>query len=233
MPPPSLALSLPDALPISSRPVLKTAYVCPASQSDVSVYKNLLFVSGEGLGGRIDCSTEGVKDTVSKVRLRGIRVFDISDITTRSEEHTSELQSPMYLVCLRRPSRFPFPTLFRSRAGPSSRPRTSVRRRRATCRSIRTSSSSRARAWADASTAAPRGSRIPSARCGCVGSASSTSATSLLDRKSTRLNSSHRCISYASAVPRAFPSRRSSDLEPARPQDRVRLSGVAERRVGL
>src|SRR5207249_1519426 len=60
----------------------KTAYLCPASQSDVSVYKNLLFVSGEGLGGRIDCSTEGVKDTVSKVRLRGIRVFDISDITT-------------------------------------------------------------------------------------------------------------------------------------------------------
>src|SRR3989454_905621 len=65
-----------------SRPVLKTAYLCPASQSDVSVYKNLLFVSGEGLGGRIDCSTEGVKDTVSKVRLRGICVFDISDITT-------------------------------------------------------------------------------------------------------------------------------------------------------
>jgi len=65
-----------------SRPVLKTAYLCPASQSDVSVYKNLLFVSGEGLGGRIDCSTEGVKDTVSKVRLRGIRVFDISDITS-------------------------------------------------------------------------------------------------------------------------------------------------------
>ena len=30
-------------------PTLKTAYFCPASQSDVSVYKNLLFVSGEGL----------------------------------------------------------------------------------------------------------------------------------------------------------------------------------------
>ena len=29
-------------------PTLKTAYFCPASQSDVSVYKNLLFVSGEG-----------------------------------------------------------------------------------------------------------------------------------------------------------------------------------------
>ncbi len=63
-----------------SRPVLKTAYLCPASQSDVSVYQNLLFVSGEGLSGRLDCGTEGVKDTVSKERLRGLRIFDISDI---------------------------------------------------------------------------------------------------------------------------------------------------------
>ena len=31
-----------------AQPTLKTAYYCPASQSDVSVYKNLLFVSGEG-----------------------------------------------------------------------------------------------------------------------------------------------------------------------------------------
>ena len=35
--------------PIPRQPALKTAYVCPASQSDVSVYKNLLFVSGEDL----------------------------------------------------------------------------------------------------------------------------------------------------------------------------------------
>src|SRR5205823_10724738 len=56
-------------------------YVCPASQSDVSVYKNLLFVSGEGLSGRIDCGTQGVKDTVSKDRLRGLQIFDISDIS--------------------------------------------------------------------------------------------------------------------------------------------------------
>ncbi len=62
------------------QPVLKTAYVCPASQSDVSVYRNLLFVSGEDLAARIDCGTQGVKDTVSKDRLRGIRIFDISDI---------------------------------------------------------------------------------------------------------------------------------------------------------
>ncbi|HEY8793383.1 MAG TPA: hypothetical protein VIM15_00445 [Gemmatimonadaceae bacterium] len=63
-----------------SHPSLKTAYYCPASQSDVSVYKNLLFVSGEGLSGRLDCSGEGVKDTVSKDRLRGLRIFDITDI---------------------------------------------------------------------------------------------------------------------------------------------------------
>ena len=59
---------------------LETAYYCPASQSDVSVYRNLLVVSGEGLTGRLDCGAEGVKDTVSKERLRGVRIFDISDI---------------------------------------------------------------------------------------------------------------------------------------------------------
>ena len=63
-----------------AKPALETAFVCPASQSDVSVYKNLLFVSGEGLSGRLDCGTEGVQDTVSNARLRGLRIFDISDI---------------------------------------------------------------------------------------------------------------------------------------------------------
>ena len=62
-------------------PVLKKSYLCPASQSDVSVYKNLLFVSGEGQTGRLDCGTQGVADTVSKDRLRGIRIFDATDIT--------------------------------------------------------------------------------------------------------------------------------------------------------
>jgi hypothetical protein len=64
-----------------AKPRLAKGYICPASQSDVSVYRNLLFVSGEGLGGRLDCGTEGVPDTVSKERLRGLRIFDISDIT--------------------------------------------------------------------------------------------------------------------------------------------------------
>src|SRR6185503_8884792 len=35
-----------------SQPTLRTAYFCPASQSDVSVYRNLLFVSGEDLTAR-------------------------------------------------------------------------------------------------------------------------------------------------------------------------------------
>jgi hypothetical protein len=61
-------------------PVLKKAFVCPGSQSDVSVYRKLLFVSGEALNGRTDCGTQGVSDTVSHDRLRGIRIFDITDI---------------------------------------------------------------------------------------------------------------------------------------------------------
>src|SRR3954468_21872579 len=81
-------------------PTLRTGYVCPASQRDVSVYRNLLFVSGEGLTGRVDCGTQGVQDTVSKERLRGLRIFDISDITkprnvgnvqTRRGSHTHTL----------------------------------------------------------------------------------------------------------------------------------------------
>ena len=44
------------------QPVLKFGNYCPASQSDVSVYKNLLFVSAEGNTGRIDCGDQGVKN---------------------------------------------------------------------------------------------------------------------------------------------------------------------------
>jgi len=63
-----------------ARPKLVVGYVCPASQSDVSVYRNLLFVSAEGMGGRLDCGTQGVRDSVSADRIRGIRILDISDI---------------------------------------------------------------------------------------------------------------------------------------------------------
>jgi hypothetical protein len=62
------------------KPTLRTAYVCPGSQSDVSVYRNLLFVSAEATNARLDCGLQGVTDTVSNERVRGIRIFDISDI---------------------------------------------------------------------------------------------------------------------------------------------------------
>ena len=64
-----------------AKPFLKEGYVCPGSQSDVSVYRNLLFVSGESTSGRLDCGLQGVQDTVSHDRLRGIRIFDMSDIS--------------------------------------------------------------------------------------------------------------------------------------------------------
>jgi hypothetical protein len=63
-----------------AHPTLKVAYFCPASQSDVSVFRNLLFVSGEGTSGRLDCTAAGVHDSVSHDRLRGVRIFDITDI---------------------------------------------------------------------------------------------------------------------------------------------------------
>jgi len=64
------------------KPKIVLTYLCPASQSDVSVYKNLLFVSGEGQTGRVDCGIQGVPEPISKDRLRGIRIFDISNMSS-------------------------------------------------------------------------------------------------------------------------------------------------------
>ncbi len=63
-----------------AKPVMVTAYTCPASQNDISVYRNLMFMSAEANNGRTDCMPGGVRDTVSALRMRGVRVFDISDI---------------------------------------------------------------------------------------------------------------------------------------------------------
>ncbi|MCC6774885.1 MAG: hypothetical protein IT360_27200 [Gemmatimonadaceae bacterium] len=63
-----------------AKPELVTAFSCPASQNDVSVYKNLMFMSAEANNGRVDCLPGGVPDTVSAIRFRGVRVFDITDI---------------------------------------------------------------------------------------------------------------------------------------------------------
>ena len=76
---------------------LLTTLVCPGGQGDVSVYKNLLFMSVEMPNGRLDCGTQGFPPepppppgaekenrrripVAQKDRFRGVRVFDISDI---------------------------------------------------------------------------------------------------------------------------------------------------------
>ena len=80
---------------------LVTSMVCPGGQGDVSVYKNLLFMSVEMSNGRLDCGTQAFPPdptpsptptpekgkeaprrvpSAQKERFRGVRIFDISDI---------------------------------------------------------------------------------------------------------------------------------------------------------
>ena len=82
------------------KPKLTKADVCFTEQGDVSVYGNLLFVSAENGGSRLDCGTQGVQDSVSKERMLGIRIFDISnplqpkqvaDVQTCRGSHTHTL----------------------------------------------------------------------------------------------------------------------------------------------
>jgi hypothetical protein len=61
-------------------PQLRATFVCPGGQGDLSVYGNLLFMSVEEPRGRIDCGGQGVADTVSVDRFRGVRIFDIANI---------------------------------------------------------------------------------------------------------------------------------------------------------
>ena len=62
-------------------PKLLASVVCPGGQGDVSIYGNLLFMSVEQTRGRLDCGVQGVQEPVSKERFRGVRIFDITDIT--------------------------------------------------------------------------------------------------------------------------------------------------------
>src|SRR5512146_3519381 len=63
-----------------THPRLRDSKLCPASQSDVSVYGHLLFVSAEAPTARLDCGKDAPRAPVSKERIRGLRIFDISDI---------------------------------------------------------------------------------------------------------------------------------------------------------
>jgi hypothetical protein len=70
--------------------------ICPGGQNDVSVYKNLMFLSVEMPNGRLDCGTGGFPPAppppagqeknpppppAQKDRFRGVRIFDITDIS--------------------------------------------------------------------------------------------------------------------------------------------------------
>jgi hypothetical protein len=81
-----------------AKATLLTSLVCPGGQGDVSVYKNLLFMSVEMPNGRLDCGAQGFAPeppapppapgeekkrhlpAAQKDRFRGVRIFDISDI---------------------------------------------------------------------------------------------------------------------------------------------------------
>ncbi|HEX8694385.1 MAG TPA: hypothetical protein VF746_18330 [Longimicrobium sp.] len=63
-----------------ANPTLRKTHVCPGGQGDVSVYRNLLFVSVEERRGRADCASSGVADSISADRFLGVRIFDIGDL---------------------------------------------------------------------------------------------------------------------------------------------------------
>ncbi|WP_208542965.1 LVIVD repeat-containing protein [Nocardioides euryhalodurans] len=65
----------------ATNPVLETSFVCPGGQGDLSVYGDLLFMSVEETRGRIDCGSQGAPGAVNLERFRGIRIFDISDVS--------------------------------------------------------------------------------------------------------------------------------------------------------
>ena len=62
-------------------PNLLSSIVCPGGQGDVSIVGDLLIMSVEQLRGRLDCGREGVGRDASPERFRGIRIFDISDLS--------------------------------------------------------------------------------------------------------------------------------------------------------
>jgi uncharacterized protein (DUF305 family) len=62
-------------------PQLLSSIVCPGGQGDVSIVGDLLIMSVEQTRGRLDCGLEGISEDVSAERFRGIRIFDISDLT--------------------------------------------------------------------------------------------------------------------------------------------------------
>ena len=62
-------------------PQLMSSVVCPGGQGDVSVVGKILVMSVEQTRGRVDCGLEGAPGKVNEDRFRGLRIFDISDLS--------------------------------------------------------------------------------------------------------------------------------------------------------
>ncbi len=62
-------------------PELIASIVCPGGQGDVSIVGDILIMSVEETRGRLDCGLQGISEDVSDERFRGLRIFDISDLT--------------------------------------------------------------------------------------------------------------------------------------------------------
>ena len=62
-------------------PNLISSVVCPGGQGDVSIVGELLIMSVEENRSRLDCGLEGVNSDSSPERFRGIRIFDVSNLS--------------------------------------------------------------------------------------------------------------------------------------------------------
>lgn len=66
-------------------PVYELSVVCPGGQGDISVYGDLIVMSAQETRGRLDCGIEGVADSISAERMRGVRIFDVSDMANPTQ----------------------------------------------------------------------------------------------------------------------------------------------------
>ncbi|MEX1184537.1 MAG: hypothetical protein WEF86_15105 [Gemmatimonadota bacterium] len=62
-----------------ARPTLLSATLCATDQGDPSIYGNLLFISAESQRARTDCGMQGVAEGQGQSRMRGVRIYDVSN----------------------------------------------------------------------------------------------------------------------------------------------------------
>ncbi|HEX2167590.1 MAG TPA: hypothetical protein VHG09_10205 [Longimicrobiales bacterium] len=60
-------------------PVLLRTVPCATDQGDPSIWGDLLFISAESGRAREDCGMQGVPEGAGAERMRGVRIFDVSD----------------------------------------------------------------------------------------------------------------------------------------------------------